>query len=113
MSHHCALSPPRRQPALLVWALLVALMPLPAQAESGLLESVKRSPDLARRLCADFRSLNSSGQMAFVGGGRGRLHANPVFIERVRLLRSDQPLSSSDAEVVMTYTIGLHCSDVR
>lgn len=113
MSPHCASPAAVRQRPLLAVALLLALLPLPSLAESGLLESVKRNPALARKLCEEFRNLNGAGQMAFVGGGRGRFNANPVFIQRVQLLRSDQALSASDAEVVMTYTIGLHCSDVR
>ena len=66
---------------------------------SSLLESVKRNPNEAKALCTSFRSLNSQGVSA----------TSPGSIQR---LASERGLSTTDAEILATYVIGLHCSDV-
>ena len=68
-------------------------------AQSSLLESVKRNPNEAKALCTSFRSLNSQGVSA----------TSPGSIQR---LASERGLSTTDAEILATYVIGLHCSDV-
>lgn len=82
-------------------ALLVAFAPTGgAQAASPLLESVKQNPALARQMCANFKQLNAEGQSA----------TSPASIAAVA---SSQGLSAMDAEVLITYVIGLNCPDVR
>lgn len=82
-------------------ALLVAFAPAGgAQAASPLLESVKQNPALARQMCARFKQLNAEGQSA----------TSPASIAAVA---SAQGLSAMDAEVLITYVIGLNCPDVR
>jgi hypothetical protein len=82
-------------------ALLVALAPVAvAQAASPLLESVKQNPALAKQMCARFKQLNAEGQSA----------TSPQSIAAVA---AAQGLSPMDAEVLITYVIGLNCPDVR
>ncbi len=94
--------PVLRQLALAALAGLVgAGLPLtPLQAASPLLESVKQNPQLAQRICTDLRQLNS----------RGVSSNSP---EAVTMVARSQGLSSTDAEILTTYVVGLHCPDVR
>jgi hypothetical protein len=78
--------------------LLLAASPSPAA--SPLLESVKQNPKLARNLCDDLRKLNSRGIRA-------------TSAEAVAMVARRQGLSSTDAEILTTYVVGLHCPDVR
>lgn len=81
--------------------LLLLLAAVPAvQAASPLLESVKQNPALAKQMCARFKQLNAEGQSA----------TSPQSIAAVA---SAQGLSAMDAEVLITYVIGLNCPDVR
>lgn len=82
-------------------ALLVAFAPAArVQAASPLLETVKQNPALARQMCARFKQLNAEGQSA----------TSPQSIAAVA---AAQGLSPMDAEVLITYVIGLNCPDVR
>ena len=82
-------------------ALLVAFASVPAvQAASPLLETVKQNPAMARKMCARFKQLNAAGQSA----------TSP---EAIAAVAAAQGLSPMDAEVLITYVIGLNCPDVR
>jgi len=84
-------------------ALMVLFTLAPASAvlaASPLLETVKQNPALARQMCARFKQLNAQGQSA----------TSPQAIAAVA---SAQGLSTMDAEVLITYVIGLNCPDVR
>jgi hypothetical protein len=72
----------------------------PLWAASPLLESVKQNPELAKRLCGDLRQLNA----------RGVTSTSP---EAIAMVARSQGLSSTDAEILTTYVVGLHCPDVR
>ncbi len=72
----------------------------PSPAASPLLESVKQNPQLARSLCDDLRKLNKRGIRA-------------TSSEAVAMVARRQGLSSTDAEILTTYVVGLHCPDVR
>jgi hypothetical protein len=117
MDHHCggqslpALSlssqPRVRLPVLsqlglaaLAGLIAAGLQLTPLQAASPLLESVKQNPQLAKQICADLRQLNS----------RGVSSNSP---EAVAMVSRSQGLSSTDAEILSTYVVGLHCPDVR
>lgn len=96
----------RFSPAIGAAVVLVATLGCPvggpwqsARAASALLESVKQNPGLAKSLCAQFKQLNAIGQSA----------TSPASIASVA---RNQGLSPVDAEVLTTYVIGLHCSDV-
>ena len=69
-------------------------------AQSSLLESVKRNPAEAKALCQSFRAMNSNGQSA-------------LSSKAINQLASQRNLSPGNAEILATYVIGLHCSDVR
>ena len=111
LSPHACSRPPRSTAAVRVpllrlasaagLALLVAFAPAAgAQAASPLLETVKQNPALARQMCARFKTLNAEGQSA----------TSPQSIAAVA---AAQGLSPMDAEVLITYVIGLNCPDVR
>lgn len=87
---------------MILGALLLALAPLPPQAAvsaSPLLDSVKQNSDLARQMCTRFRKLNSEGQSAMSQAA-------------IAALARTDGLSLMDAEVLITYVIGLYCSEV-
>lgn len=86
---------------LMPLALGLCLAPLQgAGAASDLLESVKQNPSMARQMCAGFKQLNGQGISA-------------TSRESIASVARAQGLSSTDAEILITYVIGLHCSDVR
>ena len=69
-------------------------------AQSSLLESVKRNPSEAQALCQSFKAMNGKGQSA-------------LSTEAINQLATQRNLSPNNAEILATYVIGLHCSDVR
>ena len=69
-------------------------------AQSSLLESVKRNPAEAQALCESFKAMNNNGQSA-------------LSSEAINQLARERNLSATNAEILATYVIGLHCSDVR
>jgi TctA family transporter len=97
--------PPRHR--LLIAALLgsalgafATLLPPQAAAQSALLESVKQNPQRAKALCAQLKGLNAQG-LSYT--------ARPA----VEQIASQQGLSTTDAEILSTYVVGLYCPDVR
>ena len=85
---------------LMRWLALALLSAAPAAAESELLNSVKRNPSEASALCSSFRRLNSNGQSAYSA-------------ETTRMIATKRNLSTTDAEVLITYVVGMTCPDVR
>lgn len=84
---------------------LAASLPLwtvavPTQAASALLEQVRNNPALARSYCARFSQLNTEGVSA-------------TSKQSIDDVAAKQGLSAVDAEVLITYVIGLYCPDVR
>ena len=73
--------------------------PISAQAQSTLLESVKRNPQEAVELCKKFRALNSQGISA-------------SSKESIKKIADERNLNEIDAEIISIYVIGLHCPDV-
>jgi hypothetical protein len=76
------------------------LHPQPALAQSNLLESVRRDPSRAKRLCRELRQMNQQG-------------ISYTSKQAIRQIASQENLSLMDAEVLTTYVVGLHCPDVR
>ena len=72
----------------------------PAQAGSALLDRVKQNPKVAAAICAELRSLNAQGITS----------TNPQAVNRIAAM---QGLGATDAEILTTYVVGLHCPDVR
>ena len=82
-------------------AAAVLLAPqAPAQAGSALLDRVKQNPKVAIAICAELRSLNAQGITS----------TNPQAVNRIAAM---QGLGATDAEILTTYVVGLHCPDVR
>jgi hypothetical protein len=91
--------------ALMNLAAMVVLpgspgQPAGVQAQSNLLEGVRRDPSRAKRLCQQLRELNQQG-MSYTSK------------QVLRQIASQENLSLMDAEVLTTYVVGLHCPDVR
>ena len=86
--------------AALLGAALTSLSVLPASAQSALLDSVKQNPQKAKALCSELKGLNSQGLSYTSKQAVGQIAAR-------------QGLSSTDAEILSTYVVGLYCPDVR
>jgi hypothetical protein len=91
---------PAAGPVLALLILVLAGLPPGAQAASPLLERVKQNPALARKMCARFKQLNAEGISA-------------TSQRSINAVAEAQGLSPMDAEVLITYVIGLNCPDVR
>ena len=68
--------------------------------ESNLLETVKSNSKQAKALCRKFRKMNKDGRSAY----------SPKTTKRVATKRQ---LTLTDAEVLVTYVVGMHCPEVR
>ena len=84
---------------LLGAAVLVAVQP-PAQAGSALLDRVKQNPKVAAAICTELRGLNAQGLTS----------TSPKAVDHIAVM---QGLNKTDAEILTTYVVGLHCPDVR
>ena len=72
----------------------------PAQAGSALLDRVKQNPKVAAAICTELRGLNAQGLTS----------TSPQAVDRIAVM---QGLNKTDAEILTTYVVGLHCPDVR
>jgi ABC-type transporter MlaC component len=85
----------------LALALLTALISgLSAQANSPLLDTVKKNPQQAKALCNQLKALNAQGIS----------YTSPQAIAQIA---AQQGLNNTDAEILSTYVVGLYCPDVR
>jgi len=71
----------------------------PVFSQSNLLESVKKNPDEAIKICSKFRDFNSKGISA----------SSDKAIEYVS---NKKKLTPVNAEIFSIYVIGLHCPDI-
>ncbi len=85
--------------ALVVLALLGSPL-LAGAAESDLLNSVKRNPAKAKAMCLSFREMNEDGKSTYSK-------------KAIRKVAQSENLNFQDAEILVTYVVGMHCSDVR
>ena len=85
--------------ALVAFVLIGAASPIGA-ADSDLLNSVKRNPEKAKAMCRSFRQMNANGKSAY----------SKKSIDKVA---QSQNLTFQDAEILVTYVVGMHCPDVR
>ena len=69
-------------------------------ADSDLLNGVKRNPQEAQAMCQTFRSLNGQGESAYDKS-------------TTKKVAKSRQISRRDAEVLITYVVGIHCPDVR
>jgi hypothetical protein len=85
----------------LALAAAVLLAPqAPAQAGSALLDRVKQNPKVAAAICTELRGFNAQGLTS----------TSPQAVDRIAVM---QGLNKTDAEILTTYVVGLHCPDVR
>ena len=71
----------------------------PIFSQSNLLESVKKNPDDALKMCTKFREFNSKGISA----------SSDKVIDFVSKKNN---LSPNKAEILSIYVIGLHCPEI-
>ena len=85
--------------ALVAIALIGSIQPVGA-VDSDLLNSVKRNPEKAKAMCRSFRQMNANGKSAYSK-------------KSVNKVAQGQNLPFQDAEILVTYVVGMHCPDVR
>ena len=68
--------------------------------ESDLLNSVKRNPEKAKAMCRSFQQMNENGKSAY---------SKKTTLK----VANSEGLSYQDAEILVTYVVGMYCSDVR
>jgi hypothetical protein len=85
---------------ILIGLALVGLQTTTVSAGSDLLNEVKRNPQQAKSMCRDFKELNENRKSA---------HSK----KSIRTIAKSRKLSNEDAEVLVTYVVGMHCPNVR
>ena len=85
---------------VLIGLALIGLQTTAVYAGSDLLKDVKRNPQQAKSMCTDFKKLNQNGQSAYSK-------------KLIRSIAKSRNLSDDDAEVLVTYVVGMHCPNVR
>ena len=71
----------------------------PVLSQSGLLESVKKNPGDAIKMCNKFKELNAKGVSASSD-------------KAIEFVSKKNKLSPINAEILSIYVIGLHCPQV-
>ena len=84
---------------LLISLFLLLGFTRPIFSQSNLLESVKKNPDDALKMCTKFREFNSKGISA----------SSDKVIDFVSKKNN---LSPNNAEILSIYVIGLHCPEI-
>ena len=72
---------------------------LPVFSQSNLLESVKKNPGEAVKICKKFREFNSKGISASSD-------------KAIEFVSKKNKLTPVNAEIFSIYVIGLHCPDI-
>ena len=85
--------------SLLLFLFLLSNSFRPVFSQSNLLESVKKNPGEAVKICKKFREFNSKGISA----------SSDKAIEYVS---KKNKLTPVNAEIFSIYVIGLHCPDI-
>ena len=84
---------------LLISLFLLLGSTKPIFSQSNLLESVKKNPEDALKMCTKFREFNSKGISA----------SSDKVIDFVSKKNN---LSPNNAEILSIYVIGLHCPEI-
>lgn len=72
----------------------------PSQASSSnLLNTVKNNPGMAETLCQQFSTINADGHSVYSSTGLNQV-------------ASSQGTTTGDAEILITYVVGLYCPGV-
>ena len=84
----------------LLFFLFLLLSPLnPLLSQSNLLESVKKNPSEAIKICKKFKELNSKGISASSD-------------KAIEFVSKKNQLNPVDAEIFSIYVIGLYCPEI-
>ena len=67
---------------------------------SALLDAVKSNPAMAEKLCQEFETINAGGDSVYSSTGLEKVAAS-------------QGITTADAEIFVTYVVGLYCPDVN
>ena len=84
----------------LVAAVLIGSATPVGAADSDLLNSVKRNPEKAKGMCRSFRQMNANDKSAYSK-------------KAINKVARSQNLTFQEAEILVTYVVGMHCPDVR
>ena len=72
----------------------------PMQANpSSLINAVQSNPAMAGQLCQQFNAINADGHSIYSSTG-------------LQQVASSQGITTGDAEILITYVVGLYCPDV-
>ena len=85
---------------VLIGLALFGLQTSAVSASSELLKGVKRNPQQAKGMCSDFKTFNENGESAY----------SKQSIDSIAKSRN---LNHDDAEILVTYVVGMHCPNVR
>ena len=90
------------RPALGLLLLIGGLLRTPALAQSELLDSIKRDPADAKAMCRQFRTAKATNKSF-----------DPYSRKTTIKVAKNRQLSTNDAEILITYVVGMHCPDVH
>ena len=85
---------------VLIGLALFGLQATTVFASSQLLKDVKRNPQQAKGMCIVFKTFNQNGQSAYSK-------------QSIRSIAKSRSLNDDDAEILVTYVVGMHCPNVR
>ena len=85
---------------VLIGLALFGLQTSAVSASSELLKDIKRNPQQAKGMCSDFKTYNENGESAY----------SKQSIDSIAKSRN---LNHDDAEILVTYVVGMHCPNVR
>ncbi|BEV35664.1 hypothetical protein [Synechococcus sp. M16CYN] len=85
---------------ILIGWVLISLQTVAASAGSELLKGVKRNPQQAQAMCSEFQNQNKNNESVY-----SRIS--------IRSIAASRNIDEEDAEVLVTYVVGMHCPDVR
>ena len=84
---------------VLIGLALMGLQTTTVSAGSDLLNGVKRNPQQSKGRCSDFKTLNQNGQSAYSK-------------QSIKPIAQSRNLNDIDAEILVTYVVGMHCPNV-
>lgn len=90
------------RPALGLLLFIGSLLSTPALAQSELLDSIKRDPAEAKAMCRQFRTAKATNKSF-----------DPYSRNTTFKVAKERQLSTNDAEILITYVVGMHCPDVH
>ena len=90
------------RPALGILLIVGGLWSCPALAQSQVLDAIKHDPAQAKAMCREFKTAKANNK-----------GFDPYSRKTTRQVAKDRQLSTNDAEILITYVVGMHCPDVH